>query len=494
MLIIPLHKAISRQNFPLVTLMLVLLNGVVFVVFQGGDNQVMREAATFYHNSGLEEREWNWLDEFVPGYETDFRKRMERLDQAAKAEEGGAQRIALARSQLVASHPDFLAALRSGDIIDPDGERYADWQSKRAEFERLMDQSVTRRYMLHYDQLEPVNVVTHMFLHGGIGHLVGNMVFLLLLGVLVEGALGAGLFLIAYLIAGVGGSALSLAVHWGTPTGMLGASGAIAGLMGLFTVLYGRLRVRFFYWVWVYFDYVRAPAIVLLPVWLGWELLQFLTAEGSNVAYEAHAGGIVTGALIAAGVRALGWQRDEFLKEESRREDDREALEAAQQDLAALNVARAKHRLRPLLERNPDDPGLLRSWYHACKIQKDDPDLHDAARRVLALPGETAQERALVIETFVDYRQRTNPKLSASQAADLCCRLLRWEALEEGRLLLDRLMRLNQPPEALPRACLLAAQQLRRQGQAEAAQPYMDAVQALTSDPALMRALRQLQS
>ncbi|MGM0450173.1 MAG: rhomboid family intramembrane serine protease [Pseudomonadota bacterium] len=492
MLIIPLHKAVSRQNFPLVTLLLLLLNGVVFVVFQGGDTKVMMEAASFYQESDLEKREWAWLEDFVPGYEMDFRERMERLDEAA---ENGVddRRLALARSRMVASHQDFLPALRSGDIIDPDSDRYADWQSDRAEFEALMDQSVTRKYMMHYDEVEPLTLLSHMFLHGGLGHLVGNMLFLLLLGILVEGALGPGLFLLAYLVAGLGGSALSLAVHWGTPTGVLGASGAIAGLMGLFTVLYGRLRVRFFYWAWVYFDYVRAPAIVLLPVWLGWELLQFVMADGSNVAYEAHAGGIMTGALIAAGVRALGWQRDEFLQEESHREDDRETLEAARQDLAALNVTRAKHRLRPLLERNSEDCAVLRSWYHACKVQKEDPDLHDAAGRILALPGETADERALVLETFADYRKRANPKLSASQATDLCCRLLRWEALEEGRLLLDRLMRLKKTPEELPRACLLAAQQLRRQGQGEAAQPYMDAVQRLTSDPAMMRALRQLQ-
>lgn len=492
MLIIPLHKAISRRNFPLVTLLLILLNGVVFIVFQGGDDKVRMEAASYYQQSGLEEREWRWLEDYVPGYEMDFRNRMARLDQAA-AKDVDAQRIALARSRMVASHPDFLPALRSGDIIDPGSDRYADWQSDRAEFERLMDQSVTRQYMMHYDDVDPVALISHMFLHGGVGHLVGNMLFLLLLGILVEGALGPGLFLVAYLVAGLGGSALSLAVHWGTPTGMLGASGAIAGLMGLFTVLYGRLRVRFFYWVWVYFDYVRAPAIVLLPVWLGWELLQFAVADGSNVAYEAHAGGIITGALIAVGVRALGWQRDEFLQEEAHREDDRETLEAAQQDLAALNVTRAKHRLRPLLERNAGDTGLLKSWYHACKIQKEDPDLHDAAGRILVLPGDTAEERTLVIDTFVDYRQRASPKLTASQATDLCCRLLRWEALEEGRLLLDRLMRLNNPPGELARACLLAAQQLQRQGQTEVARPYMDAAQRLSSDPAIMRALRQLQ-
>ena len=492
MLIIPLHKAVSRRNFPLVTLLLVLLNGVVFFVFQGGDTKVRMEAATYYQDSGLEEREWKWLEGFVPGYEMEFRNQMERLDEAA---DNGvdARRIALARSRMVASHPDFLPAMRSGEVIDPASDRYADWQADRTEFERLMDRSITRQYMMHYDEIEPVTLFSHMFLHGGVGHLVGNMLFLLLLGILVEGALGPGLFLAAYLVAGVGGSALSLAVHWGTPTGMLGASGAIAGLMGLFTVLYGRLRVRFFYWVWVYFDYVRAPAIVLLPVWLGWELLQFALADGSNVAYEAHAGGIITGALIASGVRGLGWQRDEFLQEESHREDDREALEAAQQELAALNVSRAKHRLRPLLERNADDTGLLKSWYHACKVQKEDPDLHDAAGRILALPGDTAEERTLVMDTFADYRQRANPKLTASQATDLCCRLLRWEALEEGRLLLDRLMRLKTVPDELPRACLLAAQQLRRQGRGDEARPYMEAARSLTSDPAMMRALRQLQ-
>ena len=492
MLIIPLHKPLSRRNLPVVTLLLILLNVAVYAIFQSGDNQVALEAAEHYHDSGLEEREWQWLDDFVPGYEMDFREQMAQLD-AATNEGADEQYVALARSHLVESHPDFLPALRSGEIIDPDSERYADWQSDRAEFEQLMNDSFTHRYMLHYDKLEPANLLSHMFMHGGVGHLVGNMVFLLLLGVLVEGAMGARLFLGAYLLAGLGGSALSLAVHWGAPTGLVGASGAIAGLMGLFTILYGRLKVRFFYWVWVYFDYVRAPALVLLPLWLGWELLQFVMADGSNVAYEAHAGGIVAGALIAAGVRALGWQRDDFLQEESQREDDRQALEAARQDLAALNVARAKSRLRPLLERHPEDTGVLQSWFHACKIQKDDPELHDAAGRILALAGDTHEERSLVMETFADYRQRTRPKLSANQATDLCCRLLRWEAVEDGRWLLDRLLRSKKTPEELPRACLLAAQQLRRRGQADMARPYMDAVQRLTNDPGMLRALRQIQ-
>mgnify|MGYP000229245178 CR=1 FL=1 len=185
MLIIPLHKAVSRQNFPLITLLLILLNGVMFTVFQGGESEAMREAAAYYQESGLEEREWAWLDDFVPGYEVDFRNQMEQLDSAA--EEGADdQRIALARSRLVASHPDFLSAMRSGEIIDPDSERYTQWQSDRSEFERLMDQSFTRQYMMHYDDVAPVTLLSHMFLHGGVGHLVGNMLFLLLLGSVAE--------------------------------------------------------------------------------------------------------------------------------------------------------------------------------------------------------------------------------------------------------------------------------------------------------------------
>lgn len=492
MLIVPLHKKISRDNFPLVTLLLVLVNVFVYFGLQGGDTEIEMEAASYYKESGLEAREWEWLDGYVPRHERDFRDNMAMIDNAAEQGYYDENFIALVRARLVESHPDFLDALREGEIIDADSDDYRAWFADRADYEAIVDTSFTQRYLLRYDEVDPITSLTHMFMHGSVGHLLGNMLFLVLLGILVEGALGARLFLATYLVAGLGAVVASLAVHWGSPSGGLGASGAIAGLMGLFAVLYGKRKVRFFYWVWVYFNYVRAPAIILLPAWLGWELLQFLMDDGTNIAYEAHIGGIVTGALLALGVRHLGWQRDEFLDEETQRDDDRETLAAAQADLAELRIPQAKQKLRPLLERHPRDIGLLKAWYGACKLTANDPDLHDAAGRIFALPGSTPEERRLLTETFADYRQRTKPRMNARQAVRLASRLIRWGAPEEGQLLLDRLLRLPKAPPELAEVCLVLARRLQAAGRPDEAGPYLDQAERLSEDPAIIKAARQL--
>lgn len=491
MLIVPLHKKISRDNFPLITLLLVLLNVFVYFALQGGDQDIQMEAARYYQESELETREWEWLDEYVPYHDRDIREDMEWVDSVA--DEGYDEEfIAFVRGRIVSAHPDFLNALRNGEIVALDSEEYRDWLADREHYEAILGESFTERYLLRYNEINPVTSMSHMFMHGSVGHLLGNMLFLVLLGILVEGALGARLFLATYLIAGLGAVVASLAVHWGSPGGGLGASGAIAGLMGLFTVLYGKRKVRFFYWVWVYFDYVRAPAIVLLPAWLGWELFQFLIDDGTNIAYEAHIGGIVTGALLALGVRQLGWQRDEFMDEESQRDDDRELMAAAQADLVALRVPQAKQKLRPLLERHPQDTGLLKAWYGACKLKADDPDLHDAAARIFALPGKTPDERQLLTETFPDYRQRSKPKMNASQAIRLASRLIRWGAPEEGQLLLDRMLRLPKAPPGLAEVCLVLARRLQAAGRAREAVPYLDHAERLSQDPAIIKATKQL--
>lgn len=77
---------------------------------------------------------------------------------------------------------------------------------------------------------------------------------------------------------------------------LVGASGAISGLMGLFTVMYGKERINVFYSLGFYFNTIRFPAILLLPFWLGNECYQMLTNTASNVAYAAHLGGLLSGA------------------------------------------------------------------------------------------------------------------------------------------------------------------------------------------------------
>lgn len=481
MVIIPIHKKPSWSNLPLVTGLLIVVNLVIFFGLQSGDQEVEMEAAEHYLESGLWEQEWEWFSDYLSVTDQPFWDHKQELDYAARR---GAPKLLIAhqRASIIDAHPDFLDAVRNGAFLEPGSDAFQTWQDKRETYENIISGSFTNRYMLSYDQIHPVNLVSHMFMHSNLGHLFGNMLAIALLGLLVEGALGRSLYLACYLIAGLGAASASLLVNWGMGIGMLGASGALGGLVGLYTLLYGRRRVRFFYWFFVYFDYIRAPALLLLPMWLGWELLQFFVAE-SNVAYEAHIGGFVTGALLAVAVRQLGWENRAFLDEDEQKDQDVGAVSEAREAITALKPDLAKLRLRPLLERHGRDTGLLKLWYSACKLKADDPDIHDAAAKIFALPARDEATRDFVRETARDYLARGRIRLRPAELTRLAGRLAAWGDLAAAERLVRAMARLKTPPPGLAATCLQLAEALIRRSATERAGPYLDLAQRYSQEP-----------
>jgi membrane associated rhomboid family serine protease len=150
-----------------------------------------------------------------------------------------------------------------------------------------------------------VTVFTSMFMHGGLLHIGFNMLFLWIFGNNVEDAMGRGKFLLFYLLAGVAAVFSQSAIDPGSTTPTIGASGAIAGVLGAYAVLYPRARVLTIIFIIFFFTMVEIPALVLLAIWF---VLQFLPAVGQvatpevggqgGVAYFAHVGGFVFGLLL----------------------------------------------------------------------------------------------------------------------------------------------------------------------------------------------------
>ncbi|MGN6517882.1 MAG: rhomboid family intramembrane serine protease [Dokdonella sp.] len=399
MLIVPLHRAPTRASFPWVTLALILVNAFVFFGLQLPDEARQEQALEFYVQDGLARWEFPAYRDWLAQHAEDGRNRLfERM-----ASDEGDRRWAAA---LLQSDDAFVAALHDGTAIDPSVEGIVAWRESRAEFERLWDRAFTERWKLRQSEIAPARIVGSMFLHGSVGHLLGNMLFLALLGLLVEGALGPVLFLVGYLLGGIGAAFASLAWHWGDHGSLVGASGAIASLMGAYCVLWGARKVRFFWWFFVVFDYVRAPALVLLPAWLGWEVLQLAFVHDSNVAFEAHAGGIVCGAALAVAVRRLGWERREFLDEEARADaanEDEAALAQAQAHLGRLDIAAARALLEPLAARRPADLAVRIALYRCARYEPGMPRIDEAARAVLALPLRTAAQLSEQKGIYDDY-------------------------------------------------------------------------------------------
>ena len=146
-----------------------------------------------------------------------------------------------------------------------------------------------------------LNVITSMFMHGGWLHLLGNMWFLFLFGNNIEDSMGHLRFLVFYLLSGAAAALAQVMLDPASVLPMVGASGAISGVMGGYLVLYPRVRVFTFVPVGFFMMSMALPAWTMLIYWLVLQLLGGVTAvgaKGGGVAFWAHIGGFVAGLVL----------------------------------------------------------------------------------------------------------------------------------------------------------------------------------------------------
>lgn len=141
-------------------------------------------------------------------------------------------------------------------------------------------------------------LVTSMFLHGGWSHLLGNMMFLWIFGNNVEDAMGRVRFFVFYVLSGVGAAATHVASDPGSSIPMIGASGAISGILGAYFLLHPHARVRAFVFLLVIFTTIALPAWVFLGYWFLTQWLNIMGAANDGVAWWAHFGGFLVGAAL----------------------------------------------------------------------------------------------------------------------------------------------------------------------------------------------------
>ncbi len=142
-----------------------------------------------------------------------------------------------------------------------------------------------------------LGLVTHIFLHGGFFHLAGNMLYLWVFGDNIEAALGRGRFVLFFVLCGVSAALVQAGIAPASTIPMVGASGALAGVLGAYMVLFPAARIHVFLPIPFFFGIVRIRAFYLLGLWFVLQLFSGLLAPSDEpgVAFWAHIGGFVTG-------------------------------------------------------------------------------------------------------------------------------------------------------------------------------------------------------
>jgi membrane associated rhomboid family serine protease len=154
-----------------------------------------------------------------------------------------------------------------------------------------------------FDPLVGLTFVTSMFLHGGWMHIIGNMVFLHVFGDNIEDRLGHARYLLFYLLAGITAAVSQILINPASGVPMVGASGAIAGVLGAYVIMFPRARVLTLIPIFFFIQFIELPAIVFLGLWFLMQLSSGVLSlniggDAGGVAWWAHIGGFAAGAVL----------------------------------------------------------------------------------------------------------------------------------------------------------------------------------------------------
>jgi membrane associated rhomboid family serine protease len=326
------------------------------------------------------------------------------------------------------------------------------------------------RWGLVPTDIEPAALVTYTFVHAGFLHLLGNLFFFYLVGPAVEDAWGRPLFLVFYVLSGVVAALVFAARYPDLAEPLIGASGAVAGVMGAFAVRYWNSRITFFYFVWfirIYQGTFTAPAGLMLGLWAFGELAFamglwafFSIADLGNVGFLAHVGGFVFGVGFAFLVSSLRIEQRFVEPAVDRRETVHDAT-SVELWLALARSGRAEEAMRGLeheLAEAPDNADAAAALWNTAVAagvpQRAVPSLLPALEAAARL-GETglpAQLWSELVRSFpnleLDLRTATRiAELLMAEGLDGDVELtLRWLAervnLSTPEALLVRLARL----------------------------------------------------
>jgi hypothetical protein len=164
--------------------------------------------------------------------------------------------------------------------------------------------------------------LTSMFLHGGIMHILGNMWFLYIFGDNIEDRLGHFRYLVFYLLCGIAAGFVHLVTNWHSQMPTIGASGAIAGVMGGYLLLYPRARVLTLIPIFFFFQFVELPAYIFLGFWIFFQIISagLTRSDVGGIAWFAHIGGFVVGLVM---VKVFQWIPHTGMSETVRRRTER---------------------------------------------------------------------------------------------------------------------------------------------------------------------------
>ncbi len=408
---LPFDRKPDWRNPPYITLFLIAVNVLIFAMFQTHDSAKFNAAYTYYMQSDLPETELRLYINYLTNNAQN--NKAESFNQVLSQKK---IKPKLFQSYVFDMLGDgsYKVALEQNKIMQPDNENYIHWKLQHDQFNDMLAQIPGYHYALFASNPDALALFTYQFLHADWSHLIGNMFFLFIFGFVLESALSRPIYLMSYILAGMGSGLFYIYLDPNSTAANIGASGSISGLVGIYTVIFGFRKIRFFYYILIYFNHVKAPAIILLPLWLFYDLSLQLWVP-SNVNNIAHIGGLLSGAIIALIIKHFtSLVNINYVNEVDDNDNFLTSYNQALDFMSKLEFEQASAILQKLYNEDPTNSDVQLQLFNIAKHKPTSDVFHKQARNLLLNSNVDQVPLQLLYDIYKEYNHLAKPpKLSA---------------------------------------------------------------------------------
>jgi len=378
-MLIPIGHTGAIRRFPAVTIGIIVINTLAFMMTY---KVIERTQARVMVN-----------DKELLQYEVQLLKKYDRETYNKIEDDIKKLDIVSARKEL----RNFREQIKNGLVLNEDSREYERWKKLYAEYQSALDDAFLQKYGFVPRKFNLLGLFTSMYLHGGWIHLIGNMVFLWVVGGAIEDSWGIPFYLVFYHLGGIAATL----THYITDTDSiipgLGASGAIFAVMGAFLVRHHKTKIKIVYWLIAFVGKFKIAAWIILPIWFVEQLIIGVTDKiGTGVAVWAHIGGFVFGFGFAVVVKFFNieekfltppqkeMQKGKVWKEEEIQEKETldKNIEIGKELMAKGNYEDAIIAINSALHLNPNNLEALKVLYFAYLKLVDVENVTDAAGKM----------------------------------------------------------------------------------------------------------------
>jgi membrane associated rhomboid family serine protease len=289
---IPIGHTGAIRRFPVITVGLIIINSLVFLT----TTKVIEKSQ--YHFARKAQELIIYEIDLMKEY--DFTRYKQYINDTEMLNLEAVQRDV----------NDFREEIKAGRVVEKSTTEFKRWKVLFTAFVDATESSFLQKYGFVPAKFNISGLFTSIYLHGGWLHLIGNMLFLWVMGGAIEDKWGIPTYIIFYHISGVAASLTHYLADRTSISPTIGASGAIAGLMGAFLIRHYKTRIKIAYLLFMYVGKFQIPAWLVLPIWLGDQYFNAITYKGmTGVAVWAHIGGFLFGVVFAVILVLSGIER-----------------------------------------------------------------------------------------------------------------------------------------------------------------------------------------